>query len=1059
MRRWNGWGEESTVVELPDSARGFLAELVGQGARLPDASLEAALAKVPASRLEADPRYSIDPRERLLHARGQSLPDWLAMREGDFGVYPDAVAYPETAEQIRELLALADSRDLQLIPYGGGTSVAGHINPQASRRPVLTVSLERMNRLIDLDRESLVATFGPGAAGPQVESQLRALGYTLGHFPQSWELSTLGGWVASRSSGQQSLRYGRIEQLFAGGTLETFAGPLEIATFPASAAGPDLRELVLGSEGRFGIISSVKVRVSPLAEDERFYSVFLPNWQQALQATRELAQARVPLSMLRLSNAVETMTQLALAGHPGQIAWLEKYLALRGAGEGKCMLTFGVTGNRRQNGLSLSQAKALLKRFGGVFTGTLLGRKWAQNRFRFPYLREALWQAATPWTPWRPPPTGATSTACCRRSRPACATAWPPRARKSMCSPTSRMSMARGRASIPPTCSVRPRAMRRRWSAGSVSSMRPARRSSTIVAPSATSMASARTTHPTCPREGRTGRRRAACHGRSLRPGRAAQPRHPAAGLSGMTSAWNEEWRRRRLPALAGQEWDLIVVGGGISGAGILREAARRGWRCLLLEQRDFAWGTSSRSSKMVHGGLRYIAKGQWRLTRDSVRERQRLLGEAPGLVEPLSFVMAHYRGGFPGPRLFGGLLSVYDALAGRRNHRFYDAAALRYLAPGLKEQRLLGGTRFFDAVTDDARLVLRVLAEARHDGGEAFNGMRVRELLREGGQVVGLRAEDRESGELFDFRCRALALATGAWADELRQPGGSEHIRPLRGSHLLLPAWRLPVAHAFSFMHATDRRPVFVFPWEGATVVGTTDLDHRDGLGEDARISRAELDYLLAACAQQFPAAAIEARDVLSTWAGVRPVVSSGDDSGKPSDEKREHVLWREPGCVTLAGGKLTTFRPLAVEVLQACAPLLGRTVTDDGAAVFGACEGPLIDGLGSGQRRRLAGRYGRDLVRLKRLVDTLGTDCVGASETLWAELAFAAEAEMVLHLDDLLLRRTRLGLLLPGGGAAYLPRIRALCQARLGWDDPRWEREQQAYLDLWRRHYSLPV
>ena len=131
-----------------------------------------------------------------------------------------------------------------------------------------------------------------------------------------------------------------------------------------------------------------------------------------------------------------------------------------------------------------------------------------------------------------------------------------------------------------------------------------------------------------------------------------------------MTSAWNEEWRRRRLPALAGQEWDLIVVGGGISGAGILREAARRGWRCLLLEQRDFAWGTSSRSSKMVHGGLRYIAKGQWRLTRDSVRERQRLLGEAPGLVEPLSFVMAHYRGGFPGPRLFGGLLSVYCSAA-----------------------------------------------------------------------------------------------------------------------------------------------------------------------------------------------------------------------------------------------------------------------------------------------------------------------------------------------------------------------------------------------------------
>lgn len=393
MRRWNGWGDASTVVELPAQGAGFLAERLGPGRRLPEATLEQALARVPASRLQAHDLYSISAEDRLLHARGQSLADWLALREGELGAYPDAVAFPETAEQIRQLLALAEDRDLCLIPYGGGTSVAGHINPGWSERPVLTVSLARMSRLLDLDEDSLLATFGPGASGPQVESQLRARGYTLGHFPQSWELSTLGGWVASRSSGQQSLRYGRIEQLFAGGTLETFAGPMPIATFPASAAGPDLREVVLGSEGRFGIISEVKVRVSRLPDDERFYGVFLPDWQQALQAVRALAQARVPLSMLRLSNALETETQLALAGHPTQIAWLEKYLALRGAGAGKCLLTFGVTGNRRQNALSLRQARQHLKAFGGVFTGTLLGKKWAQNRFRFPYLRESLWNA------------------------------------------------------------------------------------------------------------------------------------------------------------------------------------------------------------------------------------------------------------------------------------------------------------------------------------------------------------------------------------------------------------------------------------------------------------------------------------------------------------------------------------------------------------------------------------------------------------------------------------------------------------------------------------------
>ncbi|MBN6774511.1 FAD-binding oxidoreductase [Pseudomonas granadensis] len=393
MRRWNGWGDATTVVELPAQGASFLVQRVGEGCALPDASLDTALARVPASRLPAHALYSIDAHERLLHARGQSLPDWLALREGTLGVYPDAVAFPETAADIRQLLKLAEEQDVCLIPYGGGTSVAGHINPPTSARPVLTVSLARMNRLTDLDEQSLLATFGPGASGPQVESQLRARGYTLGHFPQSWELSTLGGWVASRSSGQQSLRYGRIEQLFAGGTLETFAGPLQISTFPASAAGPDLREIVLGCEGRFGIISEVKVRVSALPADERFYGVFLPDWAQALCAIRQLAQARVPLSMLRLSNAVETETQLALAGHPQQIAWLEKYLSLRGAGVGKCLLTFGVTGNRQQNALSLRQARQHLKAFGGVFTGTLLGKKWAQNRFRFPYLRENLWNA------------------------------------------------------------------------------------------------------------------------------------------------------------------------------------------------------------------------------------------------------------------------------------------------------------------------------------------------------------------------------------------------------------------------------------------------------------------------------------------------------------------------------------------------------------------------------------------------------------------------------------------------------------------------------------------
>lgn len=522
---------------------------------------------------------------------------------------------------------------------------------------------------------------------------------------------------------------------------------------------------------------------------------------------------------------------------------------------------------------------------------------------------------------------------------------------------------------------------------------------------------------------------------------------------------WNAIWREKALPQLAVQDWDLLVIGGGICGAGILREAARCGWSCLLLEQRDFAWGTSSRSSKMVHGGLRYIAKGQFALTRDSVRERQRLLDEAPGLVEPLSYLFPHYQGQFPGPKVFGGLLAVYDALAGKRNHLYYPLQQLRFLLPGIREQGLVGATRFYDAVTDDARLVMRVLGEARADGAEALNGLKVIELLRENDQVCGVLAEDSESGKRFIFRSRAVAQATGAWADALRQKTGPEHIRPLRGSHLLLPHWRLPMAHAVSFMHESDQRPVFVFPWEGATVIGTTDLDHHESLNQDARISTDEVEYLLAACSQKFPDAQIKRDDVLSSWAGVRPVVSDSDDRAAPSDEKREHMLWVEPGCVTLAGGKLTTFRLLAQEVLEACARFVGKPVSNSGQAVFRPLTDYPLPGLTVGQKRRLSGRHGQALPQLAALLDELGGQPIASLDTLWIELAQACDNELVLHLDDLLLRRTRIGLLLANGAEDEMPKIRALCQQRLSWSDDRWHKEVSAYRQLWQSCYSLPT
>jgi len=395
MRRWNGWGEESVEMALPASARSLLGELLGPSAALDDVDLEQVVQNVPESRLAGVGHHLLETGSelRVRHARGQSLPDWLAMRSGEFRVFPDAVARPESGGQVRDLLALAERLDAVVIPYGGGTSVAGHITPAESGRPIITLALTRMNRLLDLDEASGVATFGAGARGPEVEAQLRARGYTLGHFPQSWELSTLGGWVASRSSGQQSLRYGRIEQLFAGGRVETPSGPLDLPTFPASAAGPDLRELVLGSEGRLGVITEVRVRVSPLPEEELFETFFLPDWKSAFHCARDLVRQRIDLSMLRAANPAETFTGLRLAVDEGQLGWFERLLRLRGIGEGKCMLTLGCTGGRVAVAETRRRARAVLRRHGAVaLMPGKLGRKWAHGRFRYPYLREALWK-------------------------------------------------------------------------------------------------------------------------------------------------------------------------------------------------------------------------------------------------------------------------------------------------------------------------------------------------------------------------------------------------------------------------------------------------------------------------------------------------------------------------------------------------------------------------------------------------------------------------------------------------------------------------------------------
>ncbi len=493
---------------------------------------------------------------------------------------------------------------------------------------------------------------------------------------------------------------------------------------------------------------------------------------------------------------------------------------------------------------------------------------------------------------------------------------------------------------------------------------------------------------------------------------------------------------------------DLLVIGGGISGAAVALAAARRGLSVLLVERHDYASGASSNSSKLVHGGLRYLKQGAWGLMRESLQAREQLLRDAPGLVRPMPFLMPHRPGGSPGRLAMRAGLFVYDQLAGRRTRRFLSAAQVQAEVPGLAAE--WGASGYEDASTDDARLTLRLLQEAREAGAELCNHSSLLGLERaedgeggEGGEGGGrVRAARVRGPDGFERRVEtgcvivSAGAQLGTLAAELQLP--LPRLRPLRGSHLLLPLARLPLPCAVAWTHAQDGRPVFAYPWLGALLVGTTDVDQPDALARP-RLSRDEQHYLIAALNQAFPRAGLGAADVQCSWSGLRPVIAIGDGR-RPSDERREHLVLAAQGVVGLSGGKLTTFAAMAEAALQAAAPwlpplkLLKPLQPLHGPLLPPAADGVWGDRLGPALR---------------------GGEQIGG--TPLAAIRHSLQHEQVRHLDDLLLRRTRLGLLRPGFAAALLPTLQAHCQELLGWDTPRFAQEAERYLALMQDEHGV--
>jgi glycerol-3-phosphate dehydrogenase len=491
---------------------------------------------------------------------------------------------------------------------------------------------------------------------------------------------------------------------------------------------------------------------------------------------------------------------------------------------------------------------------------------------------------------------------------------------------------------------------------------------------------------------------------------------------------------KRDVRALQDRAFDLLILGGGITGAGVALDAALRGLRVALIDKGDFASGTSSASSKLVHGGLRYLEHGDIRLVYEAMQERRRLLRNAPHQVRPLRFVLPFYRGVRVPPWKWRLGLTLYDLLAGSDNlsrSRPHPVAQLRREFPCLRPSGLIGGASYYDAQMDDARLCIDVLRTAALSGARVANYVEAVAFLRTGEFIRGVRAVDHLSGEEIGITARVVVNATGPWGDAVRRLAGEETpplMRPTKGVHLVAPDRGLHAA--FLLLHPCDGRVFFVIPWLGKTLLGTTDTEC-DESPDAVRVTDADVSYLLDGHNHFFDPP-LSAADLLGSFVGLRPLLRTAPND--PSARTREFRLVASPsGLLTVAGGKYTTFRQMAEVITDAVVRRLGfrrRCRTRD-CRLDGAPD-ELWDAFAKGGRRRLETVYGLDEFAAQHLLERygrraedvahfigrdaqLGRRVVPEESDLLAEFVYQREYEMAVRPADFLLRRTRLGLFHP--------------------------------------------
>ncbi|MGB5703878.1 MAG: glycerol-3-phosphate dehydrogenase [Polyangiales bacterium] len=531
------------------------------------------------------------------------------------------------------------------------------------------------------------------------------------------------------------------------------------------------------------------------------------------------------------------------------------------------------------------------------------------------------------------------------------------------------------------------------------------------------------------------------------------------------------------------EDVDVVVIGGGITGAGIVRDAARRGLRVVLFEQNDIAYGTSSRSSKLIHGGLRYLESYEFSLVFESVSERRVILDLAPHLVNPLAFLFPVYKGARKSLRMISAGMWLYDGLAlfrSPKRHRTLKPREVSEEEPMLKQEGLQGAPVYYDCSTDDARLTLETVIDATQNGGTVVNWARVDALTKsEQGRVSGVVVKNVRDGSLREVKAHAVINATGPWTDDvlaMSGPRASKMLRLTKGIHIVVERNQLPVEHAVVLFHPTDQRVLFALPWGERTYVGTTDTDF-DGVPGQEYATLEDVDYLISAANYYFPNNPIHRKDVISTWSGLRPLIAPEADVGDMAESQvsREHQIHiGEDGLITIAGGKLTTYRKMAKECVDTAVQILkltgqlpedihsGQTFKyplpgavgwpedDDHEKVAEQISEACECDLSHTTRRHLVDTYGMRALELARLCaeqPALLEPIVPGRVEIMAQVDFAVHEELAASVSDVMIRRTQIFFRDFQQGLGSVDKVANRMAELIGWSDEEKERSIAAY------------